>query len=114
MPATETDPAKYSIITTVQPLNVSSLKLMRISPSGRERVPELSQKNRYFTIRKARSIKKAEKIAHHFDTMEKRSQQVTDIRRIKEVAEEARVEDQEYHMTVLKKWAENAWSSHQG
>ena len=34
------------------------------------------------------------------------TRQVTDIRRMKEVAEEARVEDQEYHMTVLKKWAE--------
>lgn len=62
--------------------------------------------NKFHGIRKARSIKKAEKIAHHFDRMEKRSLQVEGIRRMKEVAVEVRTEDQEYHVAILKKWAE--------
>lgn len=64
------------------------------------------QKNRFFGIRKAASIKKAEKIAHHFDKMEKRSKKVQDILRMKEIAAETRVEDKDYQMRVLQKWAQ--------
>eukprot|EP01083_Nonionella_stella_P316058 1143990_1 len=64
------------------------------------------QKNRFFGIRKAASIKKAEKIAHHFDNMEKRSKQVQDILKMKEIAVETKVEDKEYQMRVLQKWSQ--------
>ncbi len=64
------------------------------------------QKVRYHGIRKARSIKKAERIAHHFDRMEKRSKKVQDILRMKEIAVESREEDKAYQMEVLKKWAD--------
>ncbi len=63
-------------------------------------------RTKFFEVRKARSIKKAEKLAHHFDRMEKRSLQVEGIKRMKELAKEVRVEDQEYQMAVLQKWAE--------
>mmetsp|Transcript_24437 Transcript_24437/g.37366 ORF Transcript_24437/g.37366 Transcript_24437/m.37366 type:complete len:228 (-) Transcript_24437:71-754(-) len=64
------------------------------------------QKNRFFGIRKAASIKKAEKIAHHFDNMEKRSKKVQDILKMKEIAVETKVEDKEYQLRVLQKWSQ--------
>jgi len=64
------------------------------------------EKNRYHGIRKARSIKKMEKINHHFDKMDKRSLKSEGIRRMIEVAIEVRVDDQAYQMEVLRKLAE--------
>lgn len=62
------------------------------------------QKVRFFNIRKARSIKKREKIAHHYDIMQRRSDQVTNIRRMKEIAVDVRSQDKKYQADVLKKW----------
>ena len=64
------------------------------------------EKNRYHGIRKARSIKKMEKINHHFDKMDKRSLKSEGIRRMIEVAIEVRVDDRAYQMEVLRKLAE--------
>lgn len=63
------------------------------------------QKVRFIQIRKARSIKKMEKVRHHFNRMEKRSEQVKAIQKMKEIAVESREEDRLYHEGVLKKWA---------
>ena len=38
--------------------------------------------------------------------MEKRSQVIEGVKRMKEAGKEIRVKDKEYQMTVLKKWAE--------
>jgi len=64
------------------------------------------EKNRYHGIRKARSIKKMEKINHHFDVMEKRSIKSASIRKVRDLAIEVRVEDKDYQMQILKTWAE--------
>lgn len=64
------------------------------------------QKVRFIKIRKARSIKKMEKVRHHFDRMEKRSAKVKGIQKMKEIAVENREEDRLYQESVLKKWAE--------
>jgi len=64
------------------------------------------QKVRHFGIRKARSIKKAEKLAHHFDKMDKRSKRMQDILKVKEMANEVRTAEDEYQRGVLRKWAE--------
>jgi hypothetical protein len=63
------------------------------------------QKVRFIKIRKARSIKKMEKVRHHFDRMEKRSAKVKAIQKMKEIAVETREEDRLYQESVLKKWA---------
>lgn len=62
--------------------------------------------NKFNAIRKARAIKKKEKVEHHFDRMEKRSFQLEGINRMKELAVEVRVEDQEYQAAILQQWAE--------
>jgi hypothetical protein len=64
------------------------------------------EKNRYHGIRKARSLKKMEKINHHFDRMEKRSIQSASIRKVRELAIEVRVDDKAYQMQILKTLAE--------
>lgn len=61
------------------------------------------QKVRFIGIRKARSIKKQEKIEHHFDRMEKRSLKMTSIRKMKELAVDVRQEDQNYQKELLRK-----------
>ncbi|GFH46045.1 hypothetical protein CTEN210_02519 [Chaetoceros tenuissimus] len=63
------------------------------------------QKNRFRSIRKAASIKKQEKINHHFDRMDKRSFKVESIRRMKEIAVDVRQQDQAYQMEVMKRYA---------
>ena len=63
------------------------------------------QKVRFMGIRKARSIKKMEKVRHHYDKMEKRSAKVKAIRRMKEMAVESREQDRLYQESVLRKWA---------
>ena len=98
------------------PLRYSDDETERLLQIAYENIPERGgkrgtrrkkrMKNKFHQIRKARSIKKAEKIAHHFDKMDKRSLQVEGIRKMKELAKEVRVDDQEYQMSILRKWAE--------
>jgi len=63
-------------------------------------------RNRFKAIRKARYIKKQEKIAHHFARMEKRSLVVKEVKLVKESAAEIREKDLMYQREVLLKWAE--------
>mmetsp|Transcript_24445 Transcript_24445/g.30075 ORF Transcript_24445/g.30075 Transcript_24445/m.30075 type:complete len:253 (-) Transcript_24445:131-889(-) len=63
------------------------------------------QTNRYRSIRKARALKKEEKINHHFATMEKRSKISKEVQAVKVSAESVRNEELEYQKAVLNKWA---------
>jgi hypothetical protein len=62
------------------------------------------QKVRFHFLRKADKIKKKEKIQHHFAVMEKRSQKVKDIQKMKEISEVDRAADAEYQMKVLEEF----------
>ena len=61
--------------------------------------------NRFKAIRKARYLKKQEKIAHHFATMAKRKRISNEVRKVVDEAVEVRSRDLEYQKRVLKKWA---------
>lgn len=61
--------------------------------------------NRFKAIRKARHLKKQEKIAHHFATMAKRNIISNQVRRVVNESVEVRNQDLEYQRRVLKKWA---------
>lgn len=97
------------------PLRYSDEETERLLKEAYEKIPARSgkrgtrsfkrQKVRFMKIRKARSIKKMEKVRHHFDRMEKRSAKVKAIQRMKEIAVESRKEDRLYQESVLKKWA---------
>jgi hypothetical protein len=62
------------------------------------------QKNRFTIIRRARYIKKQEKIAHHFATMEKRSSNLKAVKAVKEGAPEVRAHDLQHQRDVLERW----------
>ena len=64
------------------------------------------QRIRHRVIRKARYIKKQERIASHFARMEKRSLVVKDVKRVIETADSIREKDLMYQRKVLMKWAE--------
>lgn len=63
------------------------------------------QKNRWKLVRRQDREKKLERIAAHYKKMEERSQRVQAVLTVKAGAEDVRVKDREYQMSVLKKWA---------
>jgi hypothetical protein len=98
------------------PLRYSDEETERLLKEAYSKLPEKGgkrgsrklkrEKNRYHGIRKARSIKKMEKINHHFDKMDKRSLKSEGIRKMIELAVEVREEDKNYQIDLLRKWAE--------
>lgn len=97
------------------PMRYSDEETERLLKEAYENIPERTgkrgtrsfkrQKVRFWGIRKARRIKKMEKVRHHFAQMEKRSARVKAIQRMKEIAVETRQEDKLYQQSVLRKWA---------
>ena len=63
------------------------------------------QNNRFKLIRRAKRIKKLEKIATHYKRMEGRSQRVKAVKAVIEGADEVRMKDKEYQMDVFRQWA---------
>lgn len=78
-----------------------------MSPRAGKRGTRKAKRNRikFWKVRKMKAMKKAEKVAHHFRTMEKRSHIAAEVGAMKEGAENVRIEEKEYQMEVLKQYA---------
>jgi len=64
------------------------------------------QRNRWRVIYADHARRKEDNVAKHFRTMDKRSRIATEVKEVKMNAAEVRVEEKEYHMEVMRKWAD--------
>lgn len=111
------DPSRFTDIGAGQfpPLRFSDDETQRLLDEAYTTMPPRTGKRgtrkakrnkiKFWKLRKTRAIKKAEKVAHHFKTMETRSQITAEVRAVKEGADDVRNEEKEYQMQVLKDYA---------
>jgi len=97
-------------------LRYSDEETQRLLDEAHENIPKRTgrrghrnlkrQRARWQVIYADRARRKEEGVAKHFRTMETRSRIAREVREVKGASEEVRGKEREYHMEVLRKWAE--------
>jgi len=97
-------------------LRYSDEETQRLLDEAHENIPKRTgkrgtrnlkrQRNRWRVIYADRAKRKEDNVAKHFRTMETRSRISGEVKEVKARSEGVRLEEREYHLEVLRKWAD--------